>query len=424
MKKKPTPVRRYDGDLSFVSKFLLRLVDNTPSSPDPRETLTGHTWIRQDEGMLTLDSNEYRDYQEVRTELAKKLAPEEDLSKATIDSALQDAIFATLDIRNRSNEDTNNRVKEAVQSLRGLTDRPSEAFKCWSEVRGLDLNSLPTSFGHIRFVKFTDCELNNLLARLKPNNSALLASLSKRLMGTGLGIVERKARDIRAAIVLASREEQITVECLNFFSDMLDYNHSWLSLPGGHETAVTTKIAVGRGGAFVTDSRVGPVGGYDIARLRSQPNIQAVVQRVDQLLQERESEVDELLLKALRWAGRATVAPSRGEAFMLYAIALECVVLPGADRGELRHRLSQRIAKVTQDSVAKRAELQKTMSRLYDVRSKIVHSGHYKVQEDELYLIRNITKGVILRLLTDVGIAKLEKASDLDRWYEERMLEG
>ena len=90
----------------------------------------------------------------------------------------------------------------------------------------------------------------------------------------------------------------------------------------------------------------------------------------------------------------------------------------------MQHRLSQRVAKVAQETVAKRAKLQKKMGKLYDVRSKIVHSGHYKVQEDELYLIRNITKGVILMLLTDAGIAKLEKASDLDRWYEERMLEG
>ena len=425
MKKSAKHASRYDGDLSFVRDFLQRLVENTPSSSVPHDFSIGRTLIKQDEGMLTLDSNEYRDYLKVRAELNKKLAPEGDLSPSTIDFALREAIFTALDIRNRSGADAKSRVKEAVLVLHDIRNQPSEPFECWLEIGGLDPNSLPSSFGRVRFVVFTDYQIRRLSKRSKTNLSALLDARTERLLGSCFAIAESRGRDIRAATTLAMREVQATVECLNFFSDMLDYNHSWLFLPGDQKTTVTTKIAFGDHGRFTVESKaVGPMGGYDVKRLRSQPNIRGIVKRISRLLQKRGGEVDELLLKALRWAGRATVAPLRNEAFMLYAIALECVVLPGSDRGELRHRLSQRVAKVTQDTVAKRTETQKLIGRLYDVRSKIVHTGLYAVNEDELYRMRNVAKGVILTLLKDTRVAGLNTAGQLDQWYEDRMLKG
>lgn len=383
------------------------------------------TWIRADEGMLTLDSTEYRDYQRVLKQLTQALAPEGDLSEAIIDSTLQDAIFAVADIPNRRNKDATARVKEAVQSLRELKGRRLEAFECWTEVRGLMTESLPTSFGHVHFVELTDSRLQALMSKLKSNRTDLLNSMSEHIVGTCFGLVSREARDHKAAIELASREVQTTIECLNFFSDMLDFSRSWLFLAGEQETAITTTIAIDdRGYPWTSVKRVGQTFGYDIARLMSQANIRDLVKRVDRLLQNRKSELEELLLKALRWAGRATVTPLPNEAFMLYAIALECVVLPGGNQGELRHRLSQRIAKTMQSVDSDRLKLQKLMMKLYDVRSKIVHTGHYAVQEEELHSIRNITKGAIAGLLTDTRVAKLKKVDSLDRWYEERMLEG
>ena len=416
-------MRRSGGDLSFVREFLQRLVDTTSSGSVPHDFSTGCTWIRQDEGMLTLDSKEYRNYRQVRAELTKTLAPGGDISPSTIDSVLQDAIFASIDIQNRRDSDTNTRVNEAVQALRAVSSSTPEPFECWLEVGGLESNTLPSSFGRVRFVPFTESDVQQLSEGSK--SSALLSAQKERLLGRCFGIATSEARDIRAATTLASGEIQETVECLNFFSDMLDYNNSWLFLPGDQEATSTTRFAVGDDGRLNTEfRRVGPMGGYDITRLRSQENIRDLVSGVNQLLQKRETEVDELLLKALRWAGRATVAPLRNEAFMLYAIALECVVLPGSDRGELRHRLSQRVAKITQDTVAKRVDIQKLMRKLYDIRSKIVHTGLYTVDEGDLYLMRNVAKGVIVTLLSDTRLAGLTTAGDLDQWYEERMLEG
>ena len=264
-KQKKKNVRRYDVDLSFVSDFLGRLLANTASNLRPREIFSGRTWIRQDEGMLTLDSGEYRDYKDVRGELIKRLAPEEDISATAIESSLQDAIFAAVDICKRRDSNTDSRISAAVRSLRELNDRPSETFECWIEVRGLAASSLPSPFGRVRFAELTMCQIHDLSRRIGPNSSAFLTARSERLEGNCFAVLESEARDIGAAIELATREVQATVECLNFFSDMLDFNSSWLYLPGDHETTVTTKIAIGDGGQFAAESKiVGPRNDYNM----------------------------------------------------------------------------------------------------------------------------------------------------------------
>ena len=416
---------RYDGNLAFVRDFLSRLVDNMTANSHPREIGGDYFWFRQDGGMLTLDSNEYRDYQKVLEQLTEKLAPTGDLSQSTIDSALQDAMFAVLSVQTLGDGDNNTRVSKAVRTLRELPDRTSEPFECLLEVRGLDKNSLPSSFGRIRFVIFNKYQRRKLYKKFKPEQHALCDSTADRLMDSCLGVVTCSARDVKAATILARREVQATVECLNFFSDFVPYNHSWLFLPGELETTVIRKIAVGEHGTFTLESsRVGPMGGYAIGKLRSRKNINKAVKRIDRLLQAQTNPVEDLLLRSVRWAGRATVAPLREEAFMLYTIALESVVLPGADHGELSHRLSQRVAKLTADTVTERGALQTRTKKLYGVRSEIVHSGLYEVSEGDLGLIGSITKRVIFKLLADSTVAGLTKTDELEQWYEQRMLEG
>ena len=170
-------------------------------------------------------------------------------------------------------------------------------------------------------------------------------------------------------------------------------------------------------------SRVGPMGGYSLAKLSAQKGIQKAVKRVRELLEKQSrNEVEELLLKAVRWSGRATVSERHEESFLLYAIALECIVLPGMDGGELGYRLSQRVARLIGGDMRDREMLQKKTKELYGIRSKIVHSGFYEINEDDLNGMRTIAKTVVLRLLADAEVQGFASAKHLSNWYERQML--
>ena len=423
MTKRKKKTRDRAGDLSFVRAFLRQLLKDSSFSSDPRDMLRGASWFRAAEGILTLPSSEYREYKRVLTRLDKQLAPDDDLSRAAIESALLDAVFATVDIPQSRNSDAQIRMDEAVAAIQELANRKLETYECWLKVGGLDKRSLPSAFGRIRFVAFTNYQRRQLRKRFKAKQRPFLAASEERLLGSNVAIVKCEARDVKAAPALAERALQATIECLNFFSDLLDYNHGWLFLPGEGEPTLKTRIAVDGNGAFVNESHAtGPIGGYAIARLRSQTGIKRAVKRVSALLQGESTAVDALLLRAVRWAGRATVAPVREEGFILNTIALECIVLPSVNQGELSHRFSQRIGRMLSRTVRDRREFQRMATRLYNVRSEVIHSGAYRVSEDDAHNMRLLTKHVILTLLTDSSVRRFAKEKELNDWYEDRMM--
>jgi hypothetical protein len=91
---------------------------------------------------------------------------------------------------------------------------------------------------------------------------------------------------------------------------------------------------------------------------------------------------DALLLTAAQWIGRATVERRREEAFLLYAIALETMLLP-TQAQELGYRLRLRAAHVLGKTVAARKRIAADLAALYTVRSKIVHAGWYQVTDED-----------------------------------------
>ena len=150
-----------------VRAFLQHLVDNASTGFDPRSFPEGPSWFRAGDGMLILDWEEYRRYQEVLAELIDRLAPSGDLSESTVASALTDAAFDVLDIRKVGNPDPNARVTAAVERLKALAARESELFECWIEVGGVQQESLPWRFGRVRFVKFNEYRRRRLYRSIK-----------------------------------------------------------------------------------------------------------------------------------------------------------------------------------------------------------------------------------------------------------------
>ena len=315
------------GNFEYVRSFLQDLVDNLTASSDSSLFSRGKSWFRAGEGQLTLEPKETKSYQDVLSRLVRQLAPNADLSESAIGSVLLDAIFEVVDIPKRRNPDPTVRVNAAIKKLEALAKRKAAKYDCWIEVGGLDEKSLPSSFGRVRFVAVNQYQLRTLRRTTARGHSSQASSLRRsfdRILGHSFGVVTTTARDTRAALNLAKREVRASVECLNFFSDLVPYNDAWVFLPGEHESTDTTAFAVDQVGAvFMTMAKAGPMGTYSFAKLRARGPFQGTIRRVRALLQKQSrNAVEELLLTAVRWSGRATISERREEAFLLYAIAL------------------------------------------------------------------------------------------------------
>ena len=62
-------------------------------------------------------------------------------------------------------------------------------------------------------------------------------------------------------------------------------------------------------------------------------------------------------------------------------------------------------------------KIQIEISNLYDIRSRIVHSGKNRFREEDLFNIKNYTKSCILRILRDEAFKSMDENEFID-WID------
>ena len=320
------------------------------------------------------------------------------------------------------------RLDTAVDKIATLASLSVEDYDCLVEVCGLDTASLPTRFGSIQFVFFNRYQLRKLRRAALPaghrgaERRRFVHDTTDRLSDHCFGIARVRARDAQAAPALATRRVRGTMDSLNFFTDMVPYNHGWTFLPGDRERRSTTTAVINPDGSLSCNmSRTHPIGLFSIAKLRRVQPLRFTVMRVSGLLRMQRNPVEELLLTSVQTAGRATITRRSEDSFLLYAIALESLILPLAGQ-ELTHRLSQRVARLVAKDTDTRMECTKEVKRLYGVRSRIVHSGSQEIDARDLDAMRIYAKQVVLKMLGNTSVKKCKTIQALDEWFEHEAL--
>jgi hypothetical protein len=123
-------------------------------------------------------------------------------------------------------------------------------------------------------------------------------------------------------------------------------------------------------------------------------------------------------------AGSASVEQKPQLAFLLFAVALECVILGNKSKSEITHQLSFRVAHLLASASKARQTLSEQLSALYRLRSAIVHAGEDEVSETELQRLRQICLLSLHKLTTSTDFASMKSADELDSWFNNRMLGG
>ena len=107
---------------------------------------------------------------------------------------------------------------------------------------------------------------------------------------------------------------------------------------------------------------------------------------------------------------------------ILYAIALESIVLVDNPGNELSYRLRVRIAHLLTNTLTDRNEVVNTVRELYNLRSKLVHDGKYEITDLDLQSIESICIGCITRLCIDPLFQKMTSPKDFSDWLEDQIL--
>ncbi len=236
--------------------------------------------------------------------------------------------------------------------------------------------------------------------------------------------VEVEARDSHSAEVLAVRRARQTIAVVNLFTDLVPYNYGWVYLRGeATRSQQIVPIQNAKGDFTASHTTLEPFADMSWKALSKAKNIAGPFRTLNRLAESANKSDNgaSVLLSAAKWIGEATVERRREQSFLLYAIALETMVLPTHEAGELGYRLRVRTAHVLGKTVQARERIAIEVGRLYGIRSRIVHAGSYEVTDSDLGSLRAIVKGALFRLLHFRELQSLGR-QELATWLDRKIL--
>lgn len=414
-----------------ISGFAENLSDEEQVQfPDRSFSFFSH---EQDAG-LRLSDEEHQQYTECLDMLVRATNPNK-ISQKTLSDLLKQAILVSLDINKRRGEKTlEERTRDALQHLKTRILSDPHVYRVFYRVSGIKPTFLPSTFGNVEFTIFDDSQIaamNQAAGNKSIEDNTLFGKLTvEHLEGKTVGVLEVPAFDVDAAKAQALKELQLTIDIINFYSDIVTAKGSAYaaiygqddrtleSIPviklGDKPRLIQTNQAFGRFQPLLLSELV-----HGKGTLVGAPQISTI------LTSKNRTEMEKRLLAAMQWAGRATVDTRLEEAFLLFAIALESLIMELSSEGELSYRLKMRVAHLVgaQSNTVVRQVIKDNISRLYSLRSAIVHKGEVQVDDQDVADIRLYAKECIVRILTKEPFTKMTKHQELVNWFDQQLLD-
>lgn len=393
-----------------------------------------------EDGAVLLTGIEAQNYRECLRKLVEVATSREQISPKAVESLYQKAILEILDINGRrSNQSIEQRLVKATQNLKTALNAKPCTFRVYYPVNGLAADGLPVKVGNVTFCIFGDEHLGEFEQILdhqevSEQERQIKAKIiddwmddwMKDIIEKPIGITDVSAIEADAARSLALKELRLTLDIINFYSDMLPSKGHLFIIGEAERTAMTIPVLLQSNRPAVNlqmkvTGPLSPLSLRELSDLDARKTLGfATISNI--LSKEQRSKLEDRLVAAMQWAGRATVDNRREEAFLLYMIALESIMLAENDRDELGYRLRVRVAHLLGRDLQARRRLSEQVRDLYRIRSQIIHSGKYEVKYADLGLIRSITKKCILRILVDEPFKSMNNPNDLVSWFDEQIL--
>ncbi len=404
-------------------RFLSAFAEGLSTDDNLSDEHLGAILWREGQGSLEFDQEQTDRYRDVLGSAQRAMALQDDPSRATIDKVLQDAMFAEAVAKRDNPEQLAERVDLHIDLAKERLEGRLEQHECWIEVHGLDPTSLPGQFGRTRFEPFSQTHLDRLDAIDQATNAPIPQASARHMLsndmsykGRVIAIQQVQARDTKAAIALATREVTATLDCLNCFSAIIPYNRAILRVATSQRprgSAIRYAYTVAR--AFRNSPKAEIPWEYSMEQLWELDKFAGkTVRRLDNLLRERaRSDVDELLIRAARWTGRAAAADTAEYDFLYTAIAIDCMMKPVSGQDKT---LLKRVKWLLSDLA-----VINDIDRLWQLRNDLVHDGRLEVPEIDKRMLHEIALHSLGRLLADDELKNIDLLADLDEWFDRQV---
>jgi hypothetical protein len=378
-------------------------------------------------GGLLLTDEDAKQYRQCVDDIyAQTAGKDEHISRSAVESIIQQTMLRALDpLRAAPEKDFSRRLASTFARMeQELREEPTE-WEVHFPVDGLMPENLPYKFGKCTFYLADDAFMSSLVGRLSTvfGSDGTDSDGIRKLIAGRTGVVTREsAVDRDAAALLARHRIRQTVDILSFYANLGGSPRSQIVFAedAGPKILSSFLFSEKRADRWMPSERVGPIAPFSFAA----PFLdRAGFSKASEILQsEKLSEFQERIVSALQWAGRASVEARSEQAFLLFAIALESLVMGRNDKSEITETLALRAAHLIA-SPQGRLKVYQDLKKLYGVRSKIVHTGEMDVGEAQLSLFRFLVRMALLRMLHNSRFATMASDSELMDWFRAQLLD-
>jgi hypothetical protein len=344
------------------------------------------------------------------------IAKKELIGLPATESLIQTAIVDGVDVQKLSHEpDFEIRLAAALSELKIALSQEAKDWTVYHEVRGVVPDGLPFRVGKVDFSVVDD----SLGAAIR--SSKISSAVESQAQGKIFGKATVKAQESSAASLLALKQVRSAVDVVNFFLDVLGAPHQFLFLPGDRQMAHTTSFVLRESRLTNTSSTIpGPVAPMYLGYIKESVARRSGFDRASSLFgKQNRNAFEDRILASIQWAGRAAVDERPEEAFLLFVIALESLLLKKDIFGELRFRFALYGSHLLVKTFDIRKRVFDDLGDAYDKRSQIVHSGSTQVAITELRRIHTYVRDAILAVLLDPLFRDMDE-KQFDNWLKAR----
>jgi hypothetical protein len=389
-----------------------------------------------DLGGLILTDTDAKEYRQCVDAIYARVAGKaEHISRSAVESIIQGTMLKAIDpVQAAVQKDFPKRLEFALVALKEELKAKPSIWEMHFPVDGVLNDRLPFIFGRCNFYFGDSTQISILVERI---NRVVLSAVGDEFGQKVQQDIDTRIRtlvsgntwlstlveavDGEAARRAARKRVRQTADILNFYANLGGRPPSQILLAEDPRPGILNTFLFSEDPpTFQPPSeRVGPIAQFSFAA----PDLaQAGFERMSNMLKSpAPSEIDDRIIRAFQWAGKASVEPRKEEAFLLFTISLESLLLERNDKFEVTETLALRAAHLI-SAPPTRLMVYRDMKRLYGIRSKIVHSGSVDVGEDQLSEIRYYTRFALLTLLCSSRFLTMTKDAELMEWFRARLL--
>jgi hypothetical protein len=368
------------------------------------------------------------------------ISKREHISLSATESLIQIAMVQSLDLdtnRPRPHLPFHKRLADSLEVLKKALSRTPPKWTVYHEVRGLMPDGLPYSVGGVEFLVIDDAQAAALVASTGPIVDGTLNTqeqkgdmreltrdlIESRMKRKTYAKLTIEALEYNAASSLATKKLRSAIDVINFFADVLGSAGTCMFLPGDTEPTHQVSLMFQESAESASQIRtIGPLAPLYLGHINEARARSIGFDRASSLLgKDGRNALENRILTSLQWAGRAVDETRHEEAFLLYVIALESLLLIKDQTTEMRFRFALNGSHLLADKFEDRRGIFNELRDAYDKRSQIVHSGSTQVAITELSRIHALTRNAVLTVLLNEPFRNMDQ---FENWLKDQALGG